>query len=98
MGIFIIINGSMFALRLYYSPIVRGSTNAVRDSLYSGEQAVQTEKGSRRGGQERNAAQGEEAFFSPGSSNRPVAENRLSMLLQAPHPLDCVVLLCKRNK
>lgn len=63
---------------------MRLHTNTVRDSLYSGEQAVQTEKGSRKGGQERNAAQGEEAFFSSGSSNRPVAENRISRLLWAP--------------
>lgn len=85
MGIFIIINGSMFAQTLDYSPIVRGSTRTRSETVCTlGNRQSKQKKAAERVGRKETGLRERKRFFSSGSSNRPVAENRLSRLLWAP--------------
>lgn len=85
MGIFIIINGSMFALRLDYSPIVQGSTQTRSETVCTrGNRQSRQKEAAERARRKETQLMGRKRVVSPGSPNRPVAENRLSRLLQVP--------------
>lgn len=83
MGVFIIIiNGSSFALRFYYSPIVRGSAQGgQRQSVPGNRQSEQRKAAERAGGKKRHSGRG--SIFYPGSSDRPGTENGVSRLPRA---------------
>lgn len=83
MGVFIIIiNGSSFALRLYYSPIVRGSAQGgQRQSVPGNRQSEQRKAAERAGGKKRHSGRG--SILYPGSSNKPGAENGVCRLPRA---------------
>lgn len=64
MGVFIIIiNGSSFALRLYYSPIVRGSAQGGQRQSVPGNRQSEQRKAAGRAGRKKRHSQGEKAFF-----------------------------------
>lgn len=98
MGVFIIIiNGSSFALSLYYSPIVRGfAQGGQRQSVPGNRRSKQ--KGSREGGQEETPLRGGESIF---TLVHPTAQGQKMGFVgrHGPsHPLNLTVVLCKWNK
>lgn len=83
MGVFIIIiNGSSLALRLHYSPIVRGSAQGgQRQSVPGNRQSEQRKAAERAGRKKRHSGRG--SFFYPGSFNGPGAKNGVCRLPRA---------------
>lgn len=98
MGVFIIIiNGSSFALRLYYSPIVRGSAQGGQRQSVPGNRQSEQRKAAGRAGRKKHS-QGGKAFF---TLLHPTGQGQKMGFVgcYGPfHPLDLTVLLCKWNK
>lgn len=98
MGVFIIItNGSSFALRLYYSPIVRGSAQGgQRQSVPGNRQSEQRKAAERAGRKKRHSGRG--SIFTMVHPTGQGQKMGFVGCLGPSHPLNLTVLLCKRNK